>query len=76
MIALICTMGPYRIAWLPQFVRHYHALGVERFLLSLHVEPSAGQSARDREFARFRETLIASLYIQSGILRTVVLSEG
>jgi hypothetical protein len=57
MIALICTMEPYRIAWLPQFVRRYHALGVERFLLSLYVEPSAGQSARDREFARFRETL-------------------
>jgi hypothetical protein len=57
MIALICTMEPYRIAWLPQFVRHYRGLGVERFLLSLHVEPSAGQSARDREFARFRESL-------------------
>ena len=57
MIALICTLEPYRIAWLPQFVRHYRGIGVERFLLALQLEPAATQNARDRDYASFLETL-------------------
>jgi hypothetical protein len=56
-IALICTLEPYRIDWLPQLVAHYRELGVERFLLSLQIEPNASQSTRDSDFARFREVL-------------------
>jgi hypothetical protein len=50
-------MEPARIAWLPQFVHHYRDLGVERFLLTLQLEPDARLAAKDTEFARFRETL-------------------
>src|ERR1022692_695095 len=67
MIALICTLEPYRIDWLPQFVAHYRKLGVERFLLSLQVEPAAGQSAIDEDFVRFREAL-ASLGVDEAWL--------
>jgi hypothetical protein len=67
MIALICTLEPYRIAWLPQFMEHYRGIGVERFLLSLQVEPSASQDAKDSDFARFRETL-ASLGVDNAWL--------
>ena len=67
MIALICTMEPYRIAWLPQFVEHYRGIGVERFLLALQVEPGIGQGTKDADFARFRETL-ASLGVDEGWL--------
>ena len=65
MIALLCTLEPYRISWLPQFVQHYRGLGVERFLLTLQLEPSVAQEARDREFGQFLQTL-ASLGIEDG----------
>jgi hypothetical protein len=67
MIALICTLEPYRIAWLPQFVEHYRGIGVDRFFLALQVEPSASQGAKDSDFARFRETL-ASLGVDEAWL--------
>jgi hypothetical protein len=41
MIRLICTLEPVRISFLPQFLDHYSRLGVERFHLSLQVEPGA-----------------------------------
>ena len=62
MIALICTLEPGRIAWLPQFVRHYRDIGVERFFLTLQLEPGNEPLADDRAYALFRETL-ASLGI-------------
>ena len=65
MIVLLCTLEPYRISWLPQFVGHYRDLGVDRFLLTLQLEPSVAQEARDRDFAQFLETL-ASLGIDAG----------
>jgi hypothetical protein len=40
MIYLICTLEPVRIPFLRQFVEHYSHLGVEKFLLSIQVEPS------------------------------------
>jgi len=57
MIALSCTLEPYRIAWLGQFVQHYRGMGVERFLLTLQLEPSAEPGADDRDYALFRKTL-------------------
>lgn len=57
MITLICTLEPARIGWLPQFVQHYRALGVERFLLTLQLEPAGPALEQDRHRAEFRETL-------------------
>ena len=39
MVYLITTFEPLRIPFLPQFVEHYLLLGVDRFLLSLQIEP-------------------------------------
>jgi hypothetical protein len=39
-IHLLCTFDPVRISWIPQFVDHYRALGVDEFHLSLHFEPN------------------------------------
>jgi len=66
MIALICTLEPQRISWLPQFVQHYRTVGVERFLLTLQLEPGAAQQARDRDYERFLAVL-SSLGIGEGI---------
>lgn len=41
MITVVCTLEVERVGWLPQFVAHYRALGVERFLLSLHLDETA-----------------------------------
>jgi hypothetical protein len=41
MTHLICTLEPVRTAFLRQFVDHYSRLGVDRFHLSLQVEPGA-----------------------------------
>lgn len=57
MIVLICTLEPYRIEWLPQFVQHYRRLGVERFLLTLQLEPGAAQAEKEQQRNRFRQTL-------------------
>jgi hypothetical protein len=56
-IVLICTLEPYRIEWLPQFVKHYRHLGVERFLLTLQLEPGAAQAEKEQHRNRFRQTL-------------------
>jgi hypothetical protein len=65
MIALLCTLEPARIAWLPQLVRHYRGIGVERFLLILQLEPDAEPVAKDRDYAHFRRVL-AGLGIGEG----------
>lgn len=65
MIVLICMLEPYRIEWLPQFVRHYRQLGVERFLLTLQLEPDAAQADNEQHRNRFRQTL-AELGIDEG----------
>jgi len=39
-LSLILTVDEQRVAWLPQFVEHYRRLGVERFLISLHISPN------------------------------------
>lgn len=57
MICLICTLEPYRIDWLPQFVTHYRAQGVERFLLTLQVEPALAEEQKARHRARFTRVL-------------------
>jgi hypothetical protein len=57
MICLICTLEPYRIDWLAQFVAHYRAQGVERFLLTLQIDPELPQGDKSRQRARFSETL-------------------
>lgn len=59
MIALISTTEPMRIRWLPQFVRHYRALGVDRFFLSLQLEPDEDPALARGYKAQFRETLAA-----------------
>ena len=59
MVVLICTLEPYRIAWLPQFVQHYRSIGVERFLLALQLEPGAEQGAKDRDYTLFQQTAAA-----------------
>jgi hypothetical protein len=58
MIMLICTLEPARLGWLPQFVRHYRALGVERFLLTLQLEPTAPAREQDLHRAAFNEMLV------------------
>jgi hypothetical protein len=57
MIYLICTLEPVRIPFLRQFVEHYIHLGVERFLLSLQVEPDFDPEA----IATFRDDANAVL---------------
>ena len=59
MIFLISTLEPARIEQLPQFIGHYRALGVERFLLTLQTEPVLAEDAREREHARFAAMLAA-----------------
>lgn len=59
MISLISTTEPTRIHWLPQFVRHYRALGVDRFFLSLQIEPDLDPALKRGYKAQFRETLAA-----------------
>lgn len=59
MISLISTTEPLRIRWLPQFIRHYRALGVERFFLSLQLEPDLDPALTRGYKAQFRETLAA-----------------
>jgi hypothetical protein len=49
-ICLICTLEPCRIDWLPQFVAHYRAQGVERFLLTLQIEPGLAEEQRAKAF--------------------------
>jgi hypothetical protein len=48
-IVLLCTLEPYRISRLPQLVRHCRDRGVDRFLLTLQLEPSVAQETR-RQF--------------------------
>jgi hypothetical protein len=57
MIVLICSLEPWRIEWLPEFVQHYRHLGVERFLLTLQLEPDAAQVGKEAHRNRFRQTL-------------------
>lgn len=57
MICLICTLEPYRIDWLPQFVAHYRTQGVERFLLTLQIDPDLTEADQGRHRARFTQTL-------------------
>lgn len=57
MICLMCTLEPYRIDWLPQLVAHYRAQGVERFLLTLQIDPELPEDGKTRHRTRFGETL-------------------
>ena len=45
MIHLISTIGLAHFSWIPQFVGHYRALGVDRFWLTLHVDPDQQSQA-------------------------------
>ena len=45
MIHLICTFEPLRLPLLAQFVEHYQVLGIEKFHLSLQIEPEIKDSA-------------------------------
>lgn len=57
MLHLIATAEHTRVAWLPQFVEHYRELGVERFHLSLHVEPGTARDAAARAVRSAEEIL-------------------
>jgi hypothetical protein len=59
MISLISTTEPSRINWIPQFVRHYRALGVEKFFLSLQLEPDHDPALQRGYRAQFEQTLAA-----------------
>jgi hypothetical protein len=48
MIHLICTFEPSRTSLLTQFVEHYRLLGVERFHLTLHCEPTVAEATVQR----------------------------
>ena len=65
MIALVCMLEPRRIDWLQQLVHHYRSIGVERFLLTLQLEPGVAPQASDREYERFL-AMLASLSIPVG----------
>lgn len=70
MISLICTTEPSRIDWLPQFVRHYRNLGVEKFLLSLQTEPDLDPALREGYRAQFQTVLAALGIPQAFFLET------
>ena len=57
MIVLLCTLEPARIDWLPQFVAHYRSIGVERFLLTLQLEPGMPEELAQAGRERFRQVL-------------------
>lgn len=57
MIIQFTTLEPARVDLLPQFVEHYRNLGVERFLLSLHIDPTMDAAQAAAEKARFEATL-------------------
>jgi hypothetical protein len=48
MIVLISTCEPSRLRLVPQFISHYRAQGVERFLLSLQIEPTLADAEVQR----------------------------
>jgi hypothetical protein len=48
MIHLFCTLEPARISFLSQFTEHYARLGVEKFHVSLQVEPGTDPAAIER----------------------------
>jgi hypothetical protein len=50
-ITVVCTVEAARVAWLPQFVRHYQAQGLERFHLTVQCprgKRRTGEAARRR----------------------------
>jgi hypothetical protein len=57
MITLLCTLEPGRIDWLPQLVAHYRGIGVERFLLTLQLEPGTPGDLAEASRERFRHVL-------------------
>jgi len=57
MIHLISTAEHSRLDWLPQFVGHYRALGVERFHISVHFEPTVARAATADACRAAEETL-------------------
>jgi hypothetical protein len=60
MIIAISTLEPMRIDLMPQWIAHYRALGVERFLLTLQTEPDLADSERVRARERFTTMLAAN----------------
>ena len=57
MIVLISLLEPGRIERLSQFVAHYRGLGVDRFLLSLQIEPNTPEAEKRAQQTRFEQTL-------------------
>ncbi|MEO7715556.1 MAG: glycosyltransferase family 2 protein [Capsulimonas sp.] len=57
MINLIMTIDPWRHDWLPQFVAHYRKIGVERFLISAHVDSDLSPEDKERIHAEVADTL-------------------
>jgi len=60
MIHLVTVIEETRLPWLPQFVQHYRALGVDRFLITLHIDSRRGMNDRRQATCRVEE-LLASL---------------
>jgi len=57
MIHLISTTDAARIGWLPQFVNHYRALGVDEFHLSIHFETGTSKDCIIEATARAEQLL-------------------
>jgi hypothetical protein len=54
MIHLLTTVEHQRIAWLPQFVQHYQKLGVQRFWITIHFDPSVARETVSSAMRRAR----------------------
>src|SRR5471030_3212602 len=64
MIHLVSTFGLSHVSWIPQFVSHYQSLGVERFWLTLHVDPDQqAEASTDVRYLNAQQ-MIANLGIQ------------
>ncbi|MBC7927290.1 MAG: glycosyltransferase family 2 protein [Bryobacteraceae bacterium] len=69
MIHLICTLEPARIPFLPQFVEHYLLLGVDRFHMTLQVEPDMAPVSRELAFHAATASLVPYGLQLTGLLK-------
>lgn len=63
MITLISTVEVSRIPWLEQFVAHYHGLGVERFLISVQIEPTVCFE-QSQKFSRHAQQILGQFGVE------------
>lgn len=67
MIALVVTLEPSRIAWLPQFLKHYSRQGVHHFEVSVQFEPNVEVDLHRRylEEARAAARCVDGVHVRS-----------